>query len=97
MKFREDIGMGISAILGLLDGGCSAFYITLPTRFLALMRICYLTLFVICVVVISRNYVQDKRVASAEIRVKRQRRIQEQWLEEYVRFKEEIHGKDSDE
>lgn len=97
MKFREDIGMSISAVMGLLDSGCTAFYITLPTALLALMRICYLTLFVVCVVVISRNYAHDKRVASAEIRVKRQRRIQEQWLEEYVQFKEEIHGKDSDE
>lgn len=96
MKFREDIGMGISAIMGLLDGGCTAFYITLPTALLALMRICYLTLFIICVCVVIRNSINDRRVTNAEIRVKRQCKVREQWLKEYEQFRQEIHGKDSD-
>ena len=94
MKFREDIGLGVGCLLGVIDGGCTALYVSLPHLLLVIMRAVWLFLFIVCAIICLHNYVADKRATAVTARNERRQQINKQWVEDYEKFRQEMHGKD---
>lgn len=97
MKLREDVIGSISLGLGIVDGGSAALYISVPHLAIMIIRTLWMSLFVLCVYLYLRNSVKESRAEAVKAHAQRKRRIEEQWLNDYRQFRDEIHGKDKNE
>lgn len=94
MKLREDVAVFTGGLLGLVDGGCTAFYISLPHLLNIVIRVLWMALLVIGGYVYLCNQIKEAQEAQAKARAIRQQKIQEQWIKEYEQFRAEHHRKD---
>lgn len=94
MKIREDVAVVTGGLLGLVDGSCTAFYISLPHLLNMVIRVLWMALLVIGGYVYLCNQIKESQEAQTKARVIRQQKIQEQWIREYEQFRNEHHRKD---
>lgn len=94
MKLREDVAVFTGGLLGLVDGGCTAFYISLPHLLNIVIRVLWMALLVIGGYVYMCNQIKESHETQVKARAVRQQKIQNQWIKEYEQFREEMHGKD---